>query len=81
MLDFGQVLQRSSAMSLLLFLFLATLRTDALGHVIDVCQLIAWGELYRRNRSVGQAKCAMAALTVEMHMLVVIMLMAVVAEA
>jgi hypothetical protein len=56
-----------------------TLRTEAFGHIVDAGKVVARGECDGRNGNVGQTKGAMAALAVEMYMLIVVGIVAIVA--
>ena len=60
---------------------MATFRTKALGHVVDAGQGIARRQLNGGDGHVGETEGAMAALAVEVNVLVVILDVAVVAVA
>ena len=58
-----------------------TLRTEPFGHVVDAVQSIPLWKKDGRYRHVFDAKGAVAVFAVEMHVLVVVMLMTIVAVA
>ena len=60
---------------------LGAVGTEALGHVVDALELIAIGEDDGGDGHVVQTEGAMTALTIEMHMLVVVIVVTMVAVA
>ena len=61
--------------------FFCTLRTEALGHIVDARQLVALGQFDAGYGDVVDAERAVAGFAVEVYVLVVVVLVAVVAEA
>lgn len=56
-------------------MLIAAFRTHSFCHVVNTCEAIAWRKCDSRNGDVRKTKRAMAMLTIEMHMLVVVGIM------